>query len=227
MRRFFITLCMAMGIIIGGIALLPLRWFVPEGMLAARAVSGTIWAGRIEGATLGPLRLGDVRAGLRWPGRMALALDDPGQADPLRAFAMPAGNTGAVLDEVNGTLQLGVEAGPLLLESVRLRNARIDWQGECRDADGRLTLVAKVAALSMLPPVSLGGGLRCEAGNLVTRLKSQSGLELADVTLFPNGRWSATLTVRPPGPELAAALLASGFAETPLGYARSLQGEMR
>ena len=56
------------------------------------------------------------------------------------------------------------------------------------------------------------------------KLGDESGLELVDVTLFANGAWQVRATLRPASPELAAALRAAGFQETPLGYVRTEQG---
>lgn len=214
---------LAGGLIAGLIFGLPLRWLLPDGALSARGVSGSIWSGRIEGAQWGGVRLGDLDAGLRWPGVLRVTSADPG-ADPLRAELKPG--EGMQVSALRGGVALGAAFGPVTLERVSFRNARLSLnEAGCADAAGRVTLAARLTDLTAVPPVALGGPLRCEGPNLVASLKSQSGMEWLEAVLFPNDSWSVKLTLRPASPDLATALRANGFAETPLGYVRQMQGE--
>ncbi len=209
---------------VAGLALaVPLRWLMPEDGLSARAVTGSIWSGRIAGAQWGGVPLGDFEAGLRWPGVLLLEASDAG-ADPLRFDVKPG--AGMRVAALNGSVALGTAFGPVSLERVSFRNAKLSRSREgCVDAAGRITLIARLADLPATPPAALGGPLRCEGSNLVASLKSQSGMEHVEAILFPHQGWSVKLTLRPPSPEAATALRANGFAETPLGYVRQMQGE--
>lgn len=208
------------GGLLGLILCLPLRWLVPEGTLSARAVTGSIWSGRIAGAQWGGVALGDLDAGLRWPGMLRVSAADPGP-DPLRADVSMGEFAG-----LQGSVPLGSAFGPVTLDRLGFRNTRVRQSGGgCAEAEGRVTLTARVTDLPAVPPVTLGGPLRCEGANLVASLKSQSGMEQLEAILFPNQGWSVKLTLRPPSADLATALRAQGFAETPLGYVRQIQSD--
>lgn len=221
-RRTALVLVVA-GVAAGLALAVPLRWLVPEEGLSARAVTGSIWSGRVAGAQWGGVSFGDFDAGLRWPGVLRLEASDAG-ADPLRADVKPG--AGMQIAALNGSVALGTAFGPVSLERVSFRNAQLSESREgCADAAGRITLTARLTDLPATPPATLGGPLRCEGPNLVASLKSQSGMEQVEAILFPDQGWSVKLTLRPPSPEAATALRANGFAETPLGYVRQMQGE--
>jgi general secretion pathway protein N len=214
---------LASGLIAGLLLCLPLRWLMPEGALSARAVTGSIWSGSIAGAQWSGMSLGDLDAGLRWPGVLRVTSADPG-ADPLRADVRPG--AGMQLSALQGSVALGRSFGPITLERISFRNARLNQSAAgCAEAAGRITLSARLTDMAGGPPVTLGGPLRCEGPNLVASLKSQSGMEMLEAIFFPNQGWSVKLTLRPGSPDLATALRAHGFVETPLGYVRQMQGE--
>jgi hypothetical protein len=59
---------LGLGLVLGLVLFVPLRWLVPDGLAASR-VTGTAWQGRIEGLRLGPMAAGDVEVALE-PGAL-------------------------------------------------------------------------------------------------------------------------------------------------------------
>lgn len=212
------------GLIAGIILFMPLRLIIPAGPLSAKDVTGTIWSGWVLGTQMGPLSLGDLHMGLRWPGvlRVSVPGTDP---DKLRASIGANGNAGVAISQMSGRLPLDIGFGALTIRELEFRNAnaKIGASG-CEAASGRMIATAGVSLPVPVPPLSMGGTLQCRGKDLVASLKSQSGLESLDFSAFPNGAWQARVTVKPTSPDLAAVLLSNGFQETPLGYVRTEQG---
>ena len=222
-RGLRITL-FTLGLIAAVILFLPLRLLVPTGTLAAREVTGSIWSGWLIGAQAGPVALGDLHMGLRWPGVLRVSV--PGaNADKLRAYVSRGAGGGVLIDNASGKVPLDLSYGILRISQLDFRKAKVDFGANgCTAASGRVIASAAATLPVPVPPLSLSGTLDCRGKDLVAALKSQSGLELVDVTLFANGAWQVRATLRPASPELAAALRAAGFQETPLGYVRTEQG---
>lgn len=226
MKRRTSLLLLVAGLILGGVAFLPLRLVLPEGLLAARSVSGSIWNGRIEEAAIGPVRLGTLEVGVRWPGVLRVT-QAGGAADALRATLSPAGASAIKASDVSGLVPVQADYGALVVSGVTLRNAALHLgeQG-CVAASGRVTASAGLVAMPGAPGLSMGGVLECRGHDLVALLKSQSGQEQAAVTLFPGGRWQVQITVRPLSPEAAQMLESAGFRASPTGHVRMEQGRL-
>jgi Type II secretion system (T2SS), protein N len=193
------------------IAFAPMRWVLPSDLLSARKVSGSIWSARIESASIQGLPLGDLNAGLAWPGRLKVS-------DGTRiAGALGLRNRGYSVRDLSGTLPL-TSAIPAA-EDVEFRGVNFDFgPGGCKGASGRirLRLAASIAGIPM--GQTLVGAPRCTGQALGVRLSSQSGLEVLTVSAQPDGKAVTELLIRPGERDAGPALLAAGFAQVPLGY---------
>lgn len=217
------ALAMGLGLATGLILFLPLRLVLPGGALSAWWVSGTIWSGQLHRASVGPLALGDLETGWRWP--LRLHMRSTGR-EPLAFVAGRADGDAVRIEQLEGVMPFAASYGLLSLKGVAVRNASFTWgQAGCSEAAGRITMRAAMAMPGSTPELSLGGNLRCRGGNLVARLASPSGLESVEASLFPNLGWQMRLLVRPTNADVAGQLVSAGFRQTPLGYERLVQGE--
>ena len=215
-------------------ALLPLRLAVGALGLdtrgfAARDAAGSLWLGTLSEAQLGPARLGDLQARLRFfPLLLGRARMDFYRGDgpsPL-AGGLTVTRHGFGIDDFTGTLPLAGGAG-LPLESLELNDVSARFaDGSCAAAEGvvRARLAGPFAALL---PAGLSGNARCEGGALLLPLRSQSSMEGMDLRLLGSGRWQAELTVRSGDPAAGPRLAAAGFAPAAGGgYRLRLEGAL-
>lgn len=219
-RRMRIILALAL--LIGLILFLPMR--VALGLaglerigVAARAVRGTVWSGRIDQLMLGNMPLGSVRAGLS---PLSLLL---GRArfDIARTKGLPDDVAGALtvgfgrigVDDVTGTVPLGRTFAPLPVGSLSLEDVSAYFAGDrCGHAQGRV----RAQMAGQFPGLNLSQGLSgvvaCDGGALLLPLVSQSGLEKVTLRIWRSGRYIAEMRVETADPALAAALGQAGFA---------------
>lgn len=190
--------------------------------LAARAATGSVWAGALLQAEVGPVTLGDVRARLNllplFLGRARLSLRGGEEGAPI-AGAVTVTRRGFGVDDVSGRFRIG---GPLPLASIQLDDLSAGFEGaRCVRGDGRV----RAAAAGALAGVALTGSARCEGEALLLPLADASGGARLDVRMFGDGRYRLDLVVRAADPAAAARLTAAGLTRTPSGYARRIQGE--
>ncbi len=198
-------------------ALLPMRLVLPDGMISVRKVEGSIWSARLNDARIGPLSLGDIDAGLRWPGWLAFheTSDRPGG---IEGRLRPVGG-GVELRDASGALALSGEARAMGGERLDLSAVSLDWgDAGCHHASGRvrLQLVPEVAGVQL--GQLLTGTPKCQDGRFTLRLASQAGLESLEIELRPGGGYRSVMSIRPTDPAASAKLIAAGFRETPTGY---------
>ena len=137
--------------------LLPLRlvlgWTGPESTgLAARNVSGPVWAGTIADLRAGPVPLGTVSAGVRplplLIGRREIWLERNGQAgtSPFRAIA--AGGKGWMhLHDVNGQVSLPDGLGALPVAGIGFGDFALKLDdGRCTAVSGTVSLTRRRSA---------------------------------------------------------------------------------
>jgi general secretion pathway protein N len=223
-RRWQIAVAL-LGGLLALILCLPLRLVLPETLLSARSVSGSIWSGRIEGAAIGPVRLGALKTAPRWPGVLHVVAESAPGSDALSLDITPG--DALTISHAQGKLPLDMAFGPVSAEAIDLRSVALKMdEGGCVTATGRIIAQARLSAAALLPPLALSGTLDCVGRDLATVMKSQSGLEQIEFRLYPNRNWQARILIRPASPELADLLRANGFAESPLGYVRVAQGTM-
>ncbi len=194
---------------LGLVAVLPLRLALGNSGLSAQRISGSIWHGRIAAAQLHGLALGDIDV------RMASLL-------PLRmAFdGLVSGNV--ALDRsvigLTGRVNTGSIVGfPVSFVDFDAVSMGFDG-GRCRASGGRVT-------------VQLGGGevLRgspaCENDAWRLVLAPSSGGTRVVLRLSGDGKYRADLRLSDVAEGDRQGLLAAGFAPTPAGLARVVEGQ--
>ncbi len=184
---------------LAAIALLPLRWVVPDG-LSAGGASGTVWRGTLRdadwaGTSLGdlavamqllPLMTGERRldvAGAMVSGQVIVGEGVEGFSGGVRLTSPAAGPAveavvGAVVGPTVGPA-VGVAVG-VVAEGVSLRFRG----GQCVLAAGRITV--------MLPgnPVPLAGSPRCAGAAATLPLASADGMMTATAAVSAAGQLS-------------------------------------
>ncbi|QGP78459.1 type II secretion system protein N [Sphingobium sp. CAP-1] len=230
-RRMRIVLALAL--LVGLLIFLPMR--VALGLaglerigVAARAVRGTVWSGRIDQLMLGNMPLGSVRAGLS----PVSLLMGRARFDIARTKGLPDDVKGALtvgfgrigVDDVTGSVPLGRTFAPLPVGSLILEEVSAHFSGErCGHAEGRVR--ARMAG--QFPGLNLSQGLSgtiaCDGDALLLPLVSQSGLEKVTLRIWRSGRYVAEMRVETADPTLAATLGQAGFAG--IGNAQLLKVE--
>jgi general secretion pathway protein N len=216
MRRSRLWMLFAGLMLLSLIALMPMRLFLPESQISARNISGSIWSARLENVSAGGIPLGNLRAGLRWPGRLAF-----------HDGARLSGSAGLIGDGYS----LRDLTGKLALSSVNSATQDVEFlsvniisgKEGCTEASGRIRLRLAQTIATVPMGQLLVGAPRCDGANLVTRLSSQSALEVLTLTALPDGKTRTEILIRRSEPDAASALLAAGFVETLLGYRKRLE----
>ena len=199
---------------------------------SAKAISGSVWNGRIEGAQVGPFQLGDLDAAMRFlpllTGKLLLDLERP-PAGGDRGLVATVGKSGKSLLVQNVTTVLGVgrQLAPLPASAIDLRDVNISFaNGRCQSASGqvRMSLDANIPGLDLKQ--GLLGNAICQDGVLVLPLQSGSGMEQLTLKLEGNGFYTARLFLS--GSDRAWTLLLPtlGFRNVPDGYAIKVAGQL-
>lgn len=199
---------------------------------SAKAISGSVWNGRIEDAQLGPLPLGDLDAGVRvlplLTGRVLMDLERPPVAGDSGLFAT-VGKSGKSLlvQDVTTVLSVGRQLAPLPASAIDLQAVSITFaNGRCQSASGQ----ARVSLDANIPGLNLKQGLlgkaECQDGVLVLPLQSGSGMEQLTLKLEGNGFYTARLFLS--GSDRAWTLLLPtlGFRNVAGGYAIKVAGQL-
>jgi general secretion pathway protein N len=217
MRRRLVFFAVALPIAL--IVFLPLRlaagWFgLGERGLAAREATGRLWSGAFAEAELGPVPIGDLRAGLDvlplLLGRARLSLAGEDAAAVRGAVTVSRGAFG--VDDVTGQLRAGALLAPLPVAAFDLDDISVRFiDGQCSRAEGnvRLTLAGEVAGIGL--PSGLTGAASCADGAVAIPFVSQSGMERLELRLSPDGRTRADISIRPTDDAARARLTAAGF----------------
>ncbi|MEH6826896.1 type II secretion system protein N [Parasphingorhabdus sp.] len=237
MPRALTYILIIISVIAVALFFLPLRLAVSMAGLegtrfSAKAISGSVWNGRIEGAQLGLFPLGDLDAGVRLlpllTGRVLLDLERPPVAgDPgLVATVGKAGNS-LVVQDLTTILSVGRQLAPLPASAIDLQAVSISFaQGRCQSASGqvRVSLDANIPGLNLKQ--GLLGKAECQDGVLVLPLQSGSGMEQLTLKLQGNGFYTARLFLS--GSDRAWTLLLPtlGFRKAPSGYAIKVAGQL-
>ncbi|NCN85341.1 MAG: type II secretion system protein N [Sphingomonadales bacterium] len=237
MPRALTYLLIILAVVAVALFFLPLRLAVSMAGLegsrfSAKAISGSVWNGRIEGAQLGPFPLGDLDAGVRLlpllTGRVLMDLERPPVAgDPgLFATVGKSGNS-LLVQDVTTVLSVGRQLAPLPASAIDLQAVSIRFaRGRCQSASGqvRVSLDANIPGLDLKQ--GLLGKAECQDGVLVLPLQSGSGMEQLTVKLQGNGFYTARLFLS--GSDRAWTLLLPtlGFRKVPNGYAIKVAGQL-
>lgn len=224
MTRRRILACCAILLLIAAIVFMPLRAIVGGEGVSARKVEGIIWDGSIRDLRIGRLPIGDVNARLHFLplllGRAQISLSR-GDAP----FAPGINGTvtrrigGVSVDNMNATLPVASLFAPLPAENIDLQDFSARFTaGRCAEASGnvRLTLINTV------PGLDLSNGLlakpRCDRGQLLIPLLSQSAMEHVDIRLSGDGAYTATIFLEGDRTEQAGPLGLAGFRSVAGGY---------
>ena len=206
--------------VLGAIILLPLRVVLALGDagLAARQVSGSLWSGQLADAAWRGVPLGDLAVGLAplslLSGAPRLGFEGPA----LTGTAMADGVTG-----LSGTVDASGHT-PLPIGRVDLQNLSIRFAGRtCTAASGSVAVIATGPMATALGG-TLQGLVRCDAGALLLPLASATGQ--VQLRIDGNGDWQALITLASVGETARPDLLAAGFAPTPQGLSRVLEGHL-
>lgn len=235
MRR--IRLATGPAALFGGLMLAALVLFLPMRLVlgwaglgdqgfSARAVSGSIWAGRLNEARFGNLALGSLDARVSpfalLIGRARVSLNgDPG----LLHGAITLSRHGQGVDDMTATLPTGRAFAPLPVTELALEDVTVHFVDDtCDAAEGRVRakLVGEAAGVAL--PSELSGIARCDGGALLLPLASQAGTESIELRITGAGRYTAALRITPADPAAAQRLAATGFVAGPNGYQLSIEG---
>jgi len=206
---------------------LALQWAgADKAGLSARRSAGDVWTGRLADARFGPVALGNANIGLKplplLTGAAELGIDTAVGFGRL----LSSGNTRGVRN-ATAKLPLAAALAPLPVESIELAESSIVFRGaECVEGIGRVraTFSGSLAGLSLAQGMS--GTARCERGELLLPLVSQTGLEKLTVRMKGSGRWTAVLTVQGNDPALVAKLAVAGFTNAGGAMALRLSGAL-
>lgn len=217
MRRW---LWLVAAFLVGMVALLPLRIVLALGNsgLAARSVAGSLWSGHLADAAWRGMPIGDLDVGLAPLSLLggAPALHFAGPA--LTGIATPAGVTG-----LSGSVDASGQT-PLPLGRIGLQDVEIVFDKRtCTQARGMVT-VAATGSLATALGGSLQGLARCEGGALLLPLASATAQIL--LRIGGDGGWRAVISVTSVDEATRTGLLAAGFAPTPQGLSRTLEGHL-
>jgi len=216
------------------ILFLPLRlalgWLALDG-LSARAVSGSIWMGRLRDARFRGVPLGDIDMGL---GVMPLLLGQArfalrGEKDGERRIdgAVSIGWRGPAIRGLSAHLGAGGAFAPLPISSLDLADVDLRFRsGRCLEAGGLVKAGTGGDMAGIALPGGLSGTIRCEAGDLLLPLVSQSGTEQVVLRLRGDGRYTGELIVRPTNAETRGGLIAAGFIPGAEGYRLAVEGRL-
>lgn len=212
----------AVALLLALILSLPLRMALAltGDAIAARSAEGTVWSGRLIGASLGGQSLGDLDAGMSpfslFLGKARVRIDG---ALLHGAVIASFGGRGGDIDTLS--LPLSRSFGPVTLSAADVAGARIRFRGDdCAEAEGRVGLRLKTS----LGEQRLSGTLRCSGGVLAADLLSQSAMERLSFRFPDPGHYEAALIVRASDTDQIASLAASGFRETSAGHVIKFSG---
>ncbi len=201
---------------------LPLRLALSRtgDVIGARSVEGTIWSGRLVGASLGGQSLGDLDArlsiGSLFVGKVRVQLDG---ALLHGAVIASLGGRGGDIAQLN--LPIARSFGPVALSTVEISDAHIRFRGnDCSEANGLVGLQLKTA----FGEQRLSGMLRCNGAGLSAELVSQSAMQRLSLRFPDASHYQATLAVRASDTQQATGLTAAGFRETPVGHVMKFSG---
>lgn len=193
--------------------------------VSARAVSGSIWSGRLDEVAAAGVPIGTAEARLSpfelLIGRARIDVSRPADAagaGPLSGAVTVSRNSLGVAD-VTATVPLAAALAPLPVASVSLSNFNVRFDGgACARASGtaRAALTGSIAGVALAQ--GLSGNASCDGRFVRIPLTSQSGQERLDFRVAVDGEYVADLIAVQPASDRIAALAALGFEAVPGGY---------
>lgn len=233
------TLFFVCALLLALVALIPMRiglgWLgLADHGFAVREVEGSVWNGVLTEAQFASASLGDLHAGLATLplaiGRARIDLErnaDSGATETEDvidgAITMSGGSFG--LDDMRARLQTGSAFAPLPLRSINLDNVSAYFEnGLCTSAEGMVSAELGGDLAGVPLPPTLAGNARCDGGELLLPLMSQSGMEQVNLRLGADSAYTLELVVNPSDEALRARLAISGFTPSGQGFAMTVRG---
>lgn len=192
----------------------------------ARA-EGSLWRGRLIGARLGPVALGDLKVAANpfalLIGRTRVSVQGAGLSG-----VVTLGGDIVAMDDIDGVFPLAAWAPQTGLSGdLSLAEASVRFtEGACVAASGEARLIGLSAQGLPAPGLEPAGVLRCGPdGRLVLPLRGQAdGVDVeADLGVSPDG-YALTLRIRTTRPDLQAALSTAGFERRLEAFVRETSG---
>lgn len=216
--------------IFSAIIFMPLRNLVGGNGVVARKVEGIIWDGSIRDLRVGQLALGDVNARLHFLplllGRAKISLsrgDAPFAPGLMGSFTRRPG--GFSIEGVRASLPVATLFAPLPVENVELQDVSARFvSGRCFEASGnvRLTVASGIAGLDLAN--GLLGKPRCDRGQLLVPLISQSAMEHVDIRIGGDGNYTASIFLEGDRAEQSLAIGMAGFRPVSGGFRMMRKG---
>lgn len=227
-----LLLIFAAGLVAMLIALIPLSAVLvwSQAPVSATRIEGTLWSGRLTGASVGALPLGKLRSRVEILPLLTGSARLDGQAQG-GAFTgkgqLLSGGRQRGADRVSGMIALdqlgftGLPDGVLKLTDVSLLFDR----DRCIKAGGKAS--AQVGGSGLLPqPVALSGTPACIDGRWVLPMAGEAqGLRIeSQFSLAGDGGWRSDLILIPTDPAMGQALGAAGFNQDGDRWRRTVEG---
>lgn len=224
MTRRRIAIASALLLLIAALIFMPLRTIIGGDGISARKVDGIIWDGSIRDLRLGLLPMGDVNARLHfWPLLIGRAKVSLSRGDAPFAPGIKGSVTrrigGFEVSNLKATLPVEALFAPLPVENIEFQDFSTRFiAGRCAEASGNVRL----AMANTVPGLDLSNGLlaapRCEGGQVLIPLMSQSAMERVTIRISGDGSYNATVFLEGDRTEQAALLTLAGFRAVAGGY---------
>ncbi|MVZ96124.1 type II secretion system protein N [Sphingorhabdus sp. IMCC26285] len=224
MTRRRIIIVWVMLFLVAALIFMPLRLIIGGQGVSARKVEGIIWDGSIRDLRVGQLRVGDVNARLHalplLLGRAKVSLsrgDAPFAPGIYGSFTRGFG--GLSVDVLKASLPVNAIFAPLPAETLEVQDFSVRFAGDrCVEASGTVRL----SLGNMIPGLDLSNGLlgkpRCDRGQLLLVLTSQSAMEHFNIRLSADGDYTATVFLEGEREDQKAVLYMAGFRTVANGY---------
>lgn len=197
--------------------------------IAVQEISGSIWLGKLRDVQFGGVPIGGLSARLSplglFTGKARFLFHGLG-ASP-EAFEGEAifSTRGTEIARANLILPTKFLLAPLPVDSLRLDDASVRFSGgQCAHAEGRV--YARFGSDFGIPlGEEMSGNLRCRGDAVEVPLQSQSGMEQITLKLRQDGRFNASLLIRPSDAVQDRVMIAAGFHKVSAGYLFSKNGQ--
>lgn len=219
-------------LLVAALILMPMRIVFGGNGIAARKVEGLIWDGAVRDLRVGQVGIGDVNTRLHvLPLLLARAQFSLSRGDAPFAPGVSGSITRSVgsvsVGDLKATLPVSALLAPLPAENIELQDFSVRFRsGRCVAAGGnvRLTMANSVPGLDLAN--GLLGKPRCDKGQLLIPLASQSAMEHVDIRIGGDGFYNATIFLEGDRAEQAAAIALAGFRPVSGGYRMVRKGRL-
>lgn len=212
------------------IIFMPLRTILGSEGLSARKVEGIIWDGSIRDLKIGRMPIGDVNARLHFlPLLIARAEISFSRGDAPFAPGVSGSVTrrvgGFSVNQLNASVPVADLFAPLPADTIELRDFSARFIARrCAEASGS----ARLTFASAVPGFELANGLlatpRCDRGQLLIPLVSQSAMERVDIRISADGTYNTAIFLEGDRGAQTASLILAGFRPVAGGYRMARKG---